>query len=266
MKKICILTAAVILAFGLSSCGNKDSHTYKRQTSSKASAESKADTSSDTDDDSVTDAESSEVITEESEKSDESKPAESKAEKKPATTTSSKADSLPDDGKSYVFDDPSGDVAVAKNEDGTITVAIPSNSITNEEANYSDHHIIKKEEVKSDENADMTYITIDENYYNTLAEKNINSSRETLDDLIANGLDSYETVTDITYNDDLTDFTIHVKNREAFEKSEDKEITSVIESAASDYHTYSLHEDVTLTFHFVDADGNEFLKEVLASD
>ncbi|MBO4865946.1 MAG: hypothetical protein J5582_05175 [Ruminococcus sp.] len=263
MKKIYILTAAVIMAFGLSACGSKDAHTYKRQSSSKAETESKADTSSVTEDNSVTDAESSETVTEDSDSSAESKAADSKAEKKPKKTTSKPATD-PDGGKSYVFDDPEGEVAIAKNDDGTITVAIPSNGITNEEANYSDHHIIKKEEVKSEENSDMTYLTFDEDYFNTVAQNNINSSKETLDDLIANGLDAYETVTDITYNEEFTDFTIQVKSREAFEKSSDKEITAVIEQAASIYHTYSLHEDVTFTFRFVDADGNEFLKEMIA--
>jgi hypothetical protein len=261
MKKICIITAAVILASGLSACGDKNAHKYTKPINSKTSLESKADTSSEAEENSATDAESSEAVTENSESAESKTSAESKAEKK-----SSKTDSKPNDGKSYVFDDPSGDVAVVKNDDGTITVAIPSDSITNEEAHYSDRHSIKKEEVKSEEESDMTYLTFDENYYNTLAEENINSSKETLDDLIANGLGDYETITDITFDDDLTDFTIHVTSRDAFEKSEDKEITSTIEQAASLYHTYSLHEDVTFTFHFVDADGNEFLKEVMAAD
>ncbi|MCR5542453.1 MAG: hypothetical protein K6F71_16735 [Ruminococcus sp.] len=255
MKKICILTAAVMLAFGLSACNNKEAHKYKAPTSSKANTESKTDTSSETEDSSTTEDESSEAATESK------TAAESKAEK-----TSSKTDDQPSDGKSYVFDDPDGEVAIAKNDDGTITVAIPTDGITSEEANYSDHHIIKKEEVKSEENADMTYFTFDEEYFNSLAEENINSSKETLDVLIANGLGDYETITDITYNEEFTDFTIHVTSKEAFEKSEDKEITSTIEQAASLYHTYSLHEDVTLTIHFVDADGNEFLKEVMAAE
>ncbi|SFC36700.1 LptM family lipoprotein [Ruminococcus albus] len=264
MKKTYILAVAVMLAFGLSACGDKDAHKYKEPTSSKANTESKPEYFREPEDTSTTEEESSEAVTEDSDSSTESKtPAESKAEKRPEKTTSKPATD-PDDGKSYVFDDPEGEVAVVQNDDGTITVAIPSNGITNEEANYSDHHIVKKEEVKSEENSDMTYLTFDEDYFNTVAQNNINSSKETLDDLIANGLDAYTTVTDITYNDDFTDFTIHVKSKEDFEKSADKEITAVIEQAASIYHTYSLHEDVTFTFRFVDADGNEFLKEMIA--
>ena len=84
---------------------------------------------------------------------------------------------------------------------------------------------------------------------------------------------TFNAVTGVSYNDDFTDFYLTVSDKDkfytageygdaVFESDDELGCVSLLESNAQMYHVYKMdYDSVTLTMHFVDADGNEFLTE-----
>lgn len=95
--------------------------------------------------------------------------------------------------------------------------------------------------------------------------------KESLDEMFL--INRFNAVTSVSYNDDFTDFYIYVSDADTFFNGtgsgeyfdgRDKEnCYSLIETPMTIYHVYNLDEDdVTITMHFIDSSGNEFLTDV----
>lgn len=261
MKKICVLTAAILMAFGLCACGKKIVSSEKEQTSSEPKTESKADTSSEAEDSSTTEDESSEAAIDSSEA-----PSESEAESSQTEKT------LPQTDDSAVYEAEESDLDIVNNSDGTVTIVLADTGLPLADdmiQRYSLHDGMVKKEVTASQRADsaeLTYLTFDAESFRDVADNAMSTCKEALDATLTDRPDLYSSITAISYNDEFTDFTISVTNKEDFENNSDKEITADIEKYAAYYHAYAGDDAVTYTFHFIDADGNEFLKDVLAGD
>lgn len=112
--------------------------------------------------------------------------------------------------------------------------------------------------------------TFTEEGYDAYSSKMKAEIKESLDEMFR--INRFNSVTSVSYNDDFTDFYIYVTDADTFYNGtgsgeyfngKDKEkCYSLIEEPMTQYHVYNLDDDdVTITMHFIDDSGTEFLTD-----
>lgn len=261
MKKIYALSAAIILSLSLCACGNVTQPAASSEAVSEKAAESISESAAEAEESSEEETESSAEDTQSSETI-----TESQADSKEETSESQAENETPDSDSDN--NEQLGDFGIEKNDDGTVTMMLSDAFLVEDESisYYSGlDGFIKSEIIDTDEdgNPKHVYLTFTEEGYKTIADEGMQSCKY----MIVFVPKSYETITDLKFNEEFTDFYIYTSNQKDFENSEDKSITGDIEYITTFYHAYALDDDdVTITYHFIDADGNEFLTDVLDDD
>ena len=263
MKKIYALSAAIILSLSLCACGNVTKPAANSEAVSEKAAESISESVAETEESSEEETESSAEDTQSSETI-----TESQADSKEETSESQAENETPDSDSAN--DEQLGDIGIEKNDDGTVTMmfsyAFLFGDIDSAIEHYSELDGFIKSEIKGtdeDKFSKHLYLTFTAEGYQAIADE----AMETFKYSIASVPNDYDTVTDLKYNDEFTDFYIYTTNQTDFENSDDISITEDIEYHTTFYHVYALDDDdVTITYHFIDADGNEFLTDVLDDD
>lgn len=260
MKKIYALSAAIILSLSLCACGNVTKPAANSEAVSEKAAESISESAAETEESSEEESESSAEDTQSSETI-----TESQADSKEETSESQAENETPDSDSAN--NEQLGDIGIEKNDDGTVTMmfsyAFLFGDIDSAIEHYSELDGFIKSEIKGtdeDKFSKHLYLTFTAEGYQAIADEAMEAFKYS----IASVPKSYETITDLKFNEEFTDFYIYTTNQTDFENSDDISITEDIEYHTTFYHVYALDDDdVTITYHFMDADGNEFLTDVL---
>ena len=136
-----------------------------------------------------------------------------------------------------------------------VTITIPVNWVGDDPQAYidkmkNDEGVISAE-FNDEGNIDIVFT---KQKYKEACEQMKLACEESIDKMISSG--QYRTISEITYNSDLTDFYVKVTDYDEYSNSMDGMANFAIKIVAGTYHMY-LQDDATLYIHLVDQDGNE---------
>ena len=139
--------------------------------------------------------------------------------------------------------------------DETVMITLRSSLVGDDPQAYIDK--IKDDDgvvsAEFNENGDIDIVFTKEKYKKACEDMKL-ACQESIDKMVESG--QYPTISEITYNSDLTDFYVKVPDYEAYSKSMDGFANLAIKIVAETYHMY-LQDDAVLYVHLVDQDGNE---------